>query len=699
MVFLPAASAADDNELMTMRDAVVATGADWAAIEDFLLTLPPEDRQLVIDTYPERIAELEEIQKSITEAGANWTAGLNTVSILPPELRPGTGAFPLPAEADGVPHEIVTIGPSEGVLPASELPESWDWRSAYGYDWTTPIKNQGSCGSCWAFGALGAVESRVKLAADNPGLTPDFSEQYLLSCSPGDCSGGYSDVTANWITCEGTVDEACFPYVAQDTVPCSDSCFDRESRDYKGEGWYWVCDYWWIVDVDRIKQEIISGGPVPNHMMVYSDLYDYTGGVYTHTSGTQLGGHCIDIVGWGDDGFDDYWICKNSWGTTWGEAGWFKIKMGEVEIGTQAIAYQPKIRGKALLYEGHVPAYGGEFRLSDGYMQWGNLLASNGYLVHGSTTTTLTASLLDCYDVVIIADPTVAFSSSELAAIKDFVGEGRVIASGDGDLFSSKNGDYIHLQDNERMAVEYIDWLATGEGNGLLIIGENHVSSSGPPNQVANMFGLKFNNDAIYDTKRYDTNTYWPILGPEDDVEVLAGCSLSISKDAVALARATSSGYVAAPPAAGGTGVRSDEPGGESASEEMLHVGEIPEMEDILTPEDLKLEVMSDISAAEAAGDGLEPGDMPPEEEPGLAPEDLGAVVAGDLPPAGAGLSFTGPIGIAAIDLGRKGEDTIGIFAPSSGNWYLNYDNDGVTDKSIHYGASTHLPVTGDWNG
>ena len=712
MVFFPAAAELDDIELLTMRDAVVAVGGDWDAIEALLDSLSPEDRELVIATYPERIAELELVRRAIEETGANWTAGLNSVSILPPELRPGAGTFPLPAQAGGVPREIVTIGPGVGVPAPLALPTSFDWRSVSSNNWMTPIKDQGQCGSCWAFGALAAYEVRMKLAANNPGLVPDLSEQQMLSCSPGSCAGWYMDDTADWITCHGTVDEGCFPYLAQDTAPCSDSCSDRDSRKYKGEGWSWVCDNWYTVDIDRIKQEIYSGGPVPAYMEVYSDFDSYTGGIYTHTSGYFRGGHCVAIVGWGSSGGVDYWICKNSWGTGWGESGWFRIKMGEVSIGTQTIAYQPKVRGKVLFYEGHVPGW--DFELLKRYSEWGNRLAGNGYLVHSSTTSPLTLDLLSCYDVVIISNPTTSFSAAELAAIKEFVKRGRVIAAGDGDLFASA---FIYRQENEKVAVQYVDWLATGDGGGLLVMGERAVSNAAI-NQVGSLFGLKINSDTIYDPKRYDSEPGWPVLGPKENVLVLASASLSISKDAFALARTTSSGYVATVAAtydsadASGESFRAEFAGGLANEEVGPIIGLIPSELDSeaaageLEPPTTSIEDPpagedeSFSSGAEHPGYEIAPEDMPPEGEL-TAPVAIGEaeLVIASTPVPLAGLAFAGPIGIAAVDFGRKGEDTVGVYRPSTRTWFLDYDNDGVWDKRFTFGLSTDLPVAGDWNG
>lgn len=682
LIFYPAAAAAG-AELAEMKDDVVAAGGDWAAIEEMLLTLSPEDRELVIATYPERLAELAEVRRAIEESGAKWTAGLNPVSILPPELRPGTGPG---IDAEG----IRTVWPTESSLSTDDLPAGWDWRNGEGSNWMTPIKNQGNHGTGCFFAALGAVEARMKLAANNPDLRPDLSEQYLISCGSVTCADNNSSrLIAQALTCSGTVDDACFRYDGVNVPPCTGSCFDRNSRNYIIEGWAWVSGEPNVIDVARIKQEILSGGPVSSRMTVYADFHLYNGtGIYSHATGGEVGSQVVDILGWGTDNSTDYWICKNSWGAGWGDSGWFRIKMGDSLIGYEALAYQPKVRGKVLFYEGHSPVYA----LIGNYSEWGNRLAGNGYLVHRSDEANLTAELLECYDVVVIGNPEVAFTAAELAAIKEFVMQGRVIAAGDGDLFENA---VIYKQDNVKAAVQYIDWLATGDGGGLLLLGGESIdwfptdgSAESPAplalndeiNQVANLFGLHINADTVSDPLRYDGAKTNAILGPKEDILVIEASSLRISKDAFALARTTPSGYVTA--AAGADPeVRPQEAGVEAA----------------LAPEEMPLSVMADEvlppDVVPMPADGI----IPAEGEPVTATaEEAGMEVSSDPVPM-AGLSFTGPIVIAAIDFGRKGEDTVGVFR--NGAWLLDYDNDGAVDKIVAFGLSGDRPVSGDWSG
>lgn len=216
---------------------------------------------------------------------------------------------------------------------AMMLPETFDWRNVEGVDWTTSIKDQlqDLCGSCWAFGALGGLESAVKLWNNNPTLDVDLSEQYLLSCSGGGCDGWYLSWALRWIEKNGMISESCFPYQANDTIPCEAKC----------ENWndelFGLTDYKKVSsDVVSIQTALFEYGPLPATMTVYDDFYpDFDGGVYQQNSDTIVFGHCITIVGYDDTwGSEDegYWICKNSWGTEWGEEGWFRIAYGECEI-------------------------------------------------------------------------------------------------------------------------------------------------------------------------------------------------------------------------------------------------------------------------------------------------------------------------------------------------------------------------------
>ena len=216
----------------------------------------------------------------------------------------------------------------------NDIPSSWDWRDDNGKDWTTPVKDQlqDECGSCWAFGALGGLESNYKIWKNDSTLDVDLSEQYILSCSSGSCDGWYLSKTLNWIKHNGIIFENCMPYEADDTIPCESKCDDWRSqlfgiKEYKRLP---------IGDINAIKEALIDYGPLPATMYVYDDFYpEWNGGVYQQNSDEFVFGHVITIVGyddnWGNEN-EGYWICKNSWGTEWGENGWFRIAYRECEI-------------------------------------------------------------------------------------------------------------------------------------------------------------------------------------------------------------------------------------------------------------------------------------------------------------------------------------------------------------------------------
>jgi len=212
-------------------------------------------------------------------------------------------------------------------------PSSWDWRNVeyngITGDWCTPIRNQGSCGSCWAFSTLGSTESMINIRKGLPSIDIDLSEQYLLSCPPdsGGCDGWSAYSAFNFLLDNGgAIPESCFPYRADDIIPCSDKCDDWINNLIPVKN----VKFYGSLNTETIKSKIVNHGPLSACFDVYDDFHDYTEGVYRYQYGDYVAGHCIVIVGYDDS--EDCWICKNSWGPAWGENGYFRIGYGECGI-------------------------------------------------------------------------------------------------------------------------------------------------------------------------------------------------------------------------------------------------------------------------------------------------------------------------------------------------------------------------------
>lgn len=304
---------------------------------------------------------LEQIQQAIEDTGAEWTAGANAIwnlSWSEKELRLGA------MDAEGA----VPPGGREagGVAPPPsprDLPASWDWRNANGVNYVSSVKNQGNCGSCWAHAACGALESLRKIVGKSTCGIEDLSEQFLVSCDYGvaqgmnnGCGGGWSDRVANYLQNTGTPDESCYPYKGKDptSVPpafCNGACNDWANRVRTISSWSWVRDGGPPTNpgaIDSIKAAAYAS-PCYISMVVYEDFYSYESGVYEHVSGSKKGGHAILLVGYSDT--DSCFICKNSWGTDWGENGFFKIAYSEIyavtDFGRVTISYAiaPELAG------------------------------------------------------------------------------------------------------------------------------------------------------------------------------------------------------------------------------------------------------------------------------------------------------------------------------------------------------------------
>jgi C1A family cysteine protease len=272
--------------------------------------------------------ELRDLQRDIQDQGHGWDAGLTPLSTLPAEQQARRlGLRLIPEEMARIKAEMTTRD-----LLDVEFPEAWDWRDVDGADWTTPIRDQGSCGSCVAFGTVGALEAMLKRHHDDASLQPDLSEAHLFFCGCGACCdrGWWPTYALNYAQNSGVPDEACFPYQDHD-MDCANSCSDWQSRALRVESWSEV------LDLGARKEWLATKGPMIGCMAVYQDFFNYVGGVYRHTSGSLAGHHAICVVGYSEA--DSCWICKNSWGPDWGDSGWFKIGYGECGMDTEFAMY------------------------------------------------------------------------------------------------------------------------------------------------------------------------------------------------------------------------------------------------------------------------------------------------------------------------------------------------------------------------
>jgi C1A family cysteine protease len=274
---------------------------------------------------------LEEVQASIRSQQARWQAAENDVSRLPVvEIVKRLGVRP--------PPEALTIGelegnfnkgmPGEGIsLPATGVPSAFDLRKAGGKNYITAVKDQGGCGSCVAFGSVAAIEGSIAWTKKSANPTLNLSEAHLYYCYGAKekvtcATGWWPEKALPYVKSGGLVDETCFPYTAKDQ-PCK-LCADWKKRLTKIRG------HQRLVNQQEIKKWIYATGPVVGCFLVYADFPKYKSGVYKHTAGGLLGGHCVAIVGYSDP--EAAWICKNSWGIPWGDKGFFKIGYGQCGI-------------------------------------------------------------------------------------------------------------------------------------------------------------------------------------------------------------------------------------------------------------------------------------------------------------------------------------------------------------------------------
>lgn len=203
----------------------------------------------------------------------------------------------------------------------------FDWRRIGAVE---SVKDQGSCGSCWAFAATAAIEGSYFVRAKD---SFTGSEQQILSCSrAGSCANGgwYSDAWDN-LQGQGTATSKSYPYTGEDR-----QCKWTTQTPYHWNYWGWVNEnqdpynYDLPTPKDMIKDALCQRGPLATTVAVTPAFQGYSSGVFNEQSDIPIN-HAVTIVGWDDA--DNAWIVKNSWGTGWGEKGYIRIHYDSNKIG------------------------------------------------------------------------------------------------------------------------------------------------------------------------------------------------------------------------------------------------------------------------------------------------------------------------------------------------------------------------------
>jgi cathepsin B len=250
-------------------------------------------------------------------------------------------------------------------LSGLEVPDNFDSRENWpNCDSLKEIRDQSTCGSCWAFGAAAAMSDRECIASNGTSQRRVSSEDLLTCCgsSCGDgCNGGWPEAAWDFYQGSGLVsgdgygdNQWCRPYFFPEcahhipatpdmpacdgehpTPTCVRSCVSQYTANDYSDDKRRGTDVYTLDSPEQMQAELMKNGPIEVAFTVYEDFLTYQSGVYRHTEGSMLGGHAVKIIGWGVEDGINHWIVANSWNEGWGDHGTFKIVRGENHCGIE----------------------------------------------------------------------------------------------------------------------------------------------------------------------------------------------------------------------------------------------------------------------------------------------------------------------------------------------------------------------------
>lgn len=242
--------------------------------------------------------------------GLSWTEGLNQFSDLSVEEFKAKYTGLKKSNIQRLPADIAIKGDQPNPAPSGTV----DWVSAGA---VTPVKNQGQCGSCWAFSTTGALEG-LNWIHNKPATIASYSEQQLVDCSWAfgnqGCNGGLMQDAFKYVMKNGITTEANYPYVARDQA-CKSKSGVFQIKSYK-----------------NVPKRSSAGLAQANQLQPVSisidaeNIMKYTSGIYSNPACGESLDHGVLLVGY----TPQYWHVKNSWGTSWGEQGYIRFSTDAV---------------------------------------------------------------------------------------------------------------------------------------------------------------------------------------------------------------------------------------------------------------------------------------------------------------------------------------------------------------------------------
>lgn len=318
-----------------------------------------ELKNLLIDASSKEISEEQQrkmkidrialINNNLRDQNEMWVADETSVSQLSYEEKKNLfggnvpdlqgieyyvgGIFELTSD---VPNFLRQVNGLKATSSTNDFVSSFDWRNRHGKNWNTSVKNQYSCNSCWAFGAVGAVEGLVNLYY-NRKIDLDLSEQQIISCTGKTCSdGGLSMNALNYIIADGVVNETCFPNGYTSNPPCSNKCNNpAENITIAGMQVFIPASY--PDPVSELKKQIIQKGIIGGRISTWSHAMTLVGFGTVEAGDTVYngiaGGYSTPIIIEAGDSRigETYWIFKNSWGSSWGSDGGYLYAISDID--------------------------------------------------------------------------------------------------------------------------------------------------------------------------------------------------------------------------------------------------------------------------------------------------------------------------------------------------------------------------------